>query len=290
MSRVLVVGGASPLGSAIGTAVSAAGHDAVGTSRSGRDGTIALDIADARASRDVLSDERPDAVVFLARPDLKPDDDATLEAAVAAARRFAEECRDAGVARLVFTSSASVYGTALGAPLAEEDPTPAPSEYAQMKLRTEWAFRDVATNGSLSLVILRIFNIFGPGFASSLVNRLHVAAAGAAPPQVFPTDDFVRDYVHCDDVADVVVTALGVEARTEILNVGTGVGVGNLELLRLVPRTAWVDAGELSKPSFTVADTRRLRAVLGTVPRVRVADYLGAPAEGAATQCPGSHT
>lgn len=274
MNRVLVVGAASPLGTAIGAALRATGHEVHGTSRSGSEGTIPFDLSNGTAGRELLGYLRPDSVVFLARPDGLPDDDA-VDDAVDDARRFAEECREATVTRLIFASSAAVYGTASPEPRAEHDPTPAPGQYAQLKLRTERVLEDVARAGDCRVVALRVFNVFGPGLGASLVNRLRDAIAGGERPAVYPTDNFVRDYVHVADVADAFVAALRLDGGWEVVNVGTGVGTANLELVGLVPDSAWRPAsGALAERSVSVADVGRLTRLLGAVPLPRVADYL----------------
>ncbi|HUS21893.1 MAG TPA: NAD(P)-dependent oxidoreductase [Aeromicrobium sp.] len=268
MSRVLVVGAGSPLGTAVGAALAAEGHEVHGVSRRGRGKGEMVDITEPKAARELLQRIRPVVVVYLARPELPTEDvEAAIESASDAVGWFATQCHEEGAARILFASSAAVYGTAAVAPRSEDDPTPAPGPYAQLKLRSERALDEVARAIGIVAVSLRIFNVYGPGFSGSLVNRLADASTGGAPPTVFATDGFVRDYVHRDDVAAAFTAAAASPALDSgVLNVGTGVGTGNLELLSLIPGAQWLPGSELGAPSVSVADVSRLRTALGVSP------------------------
>lgn len=270
MKRVLVVGAGSPLGLAVVASLIAAGHHVDRTTRDGRDGSIPLDLRDCDSAASVLHVAYPEVVVLLARPHLPAiRGDAAIDEAVDHARAFARASRIAGVERIVFASSAAVYGTAASEPRRESDSTSENSPYAKLKLRTERALAQ-ELEGS---VAARIFNVYGDAFPESLVTRLVASATNGSLPSIHATDDFARDYVHVDDVAASLAAIVSASEPLPVVNIGTGVATGNLALVRLFPRARWTPAASLSSPSISVADTALLRSAVGFVPPPRLTDY-----------------
>lgn len=198
----------------------------------------------------------------------------------------------AGVRRLVFSSSAAVYGDVAAGPEAEaapvgEDAVPAPiSPYGQTKLAGEWLNRAAYDAWGLRAVNLRYFNVAGasrPGLAdqgiSNLIPMVFAGLARGEAPRIFgsdyPTSDgtCVRDFVDVRDLAAAHVAALGYltgEMRHgEVFNVGTGRGASVAEVVEvigavtgLVTEPILVDrrAGD---PASVVADVSRIRAAMG---------------------------
>jgi UDP-glucose 4-epimerase len=277
---ILVVGASSPLGRAIGAGLGGHGHRVTRTSRSGSGGLEPLEIGDRDGSRRALEGSHPNAVVCLVKPDLSGlgDHAASIGRAVADLRRFATDCAEFGVRRFVFASSAAVYGTGSDAPLRETDSLNAASSYASLKLRSEEALVEVSRATALPVVSLRVFNVYGPGFSSSLVNRLGL---GEMPgPVVHDTESFVRDYIHAHDVARAFsLAAQGPEAGATVANVGTGIGTSNRALLALCPTAPYTDSPDRNVASFSVADISRARALWGFDPRISVETALGQPHE-----------
>jgi len=277
MTRALIVGASSPLGTAIAARFAAEGHDVVGISRSGQHGAHPVDVADRTAIAELLTREQPKVAVYLARPEL-PEAQAgsaeTIERSVCTLRDFATLAEAHGLEQLVFASSAAVYGTDAQRPLTEDSPTPAPGAYAQLKLRSEHALAEVSSQTDLRCTSFRIFNVYGPGFATSLVNRLICAANGGEAPTVFNTQRFVRDYVRVDDVATVFAAATLAKPASGAINIGTGVGTSNRELLALIPDAPWIPGTPLEIASMSVAEISRLRELLNFVPPARLAESL----------------
>jgi len=275
MTRTLIIGASSPLGRVIGARLMADGHDVIGASLSGRGGAQVIDVTDTDSATNLVRAVRPSVVIYLARPTfpLVPEDpEPVIASAVDALHRFAVQGHAEGIQRLVFASSAAVYGLADTTPRDENGPTPAPGAYAQLKLRSEQALGDASAATGLSALSLRIFNVYGPGFAGSLVNRLQSAASDGPVPSVHPTNQFVRDYVHADDVAAVFAAAVPEGSpMVGTVNVGTGVGIGNLDLLALFPDARWEPGAPLDSPSISIAATSRLRE-WSVVPPARLAD------------------
>ncbi|MEF2154771.1 UDP-glucose 4-epimerase GalE [Luteimonas sp. FXH3W] len=196
-----------------------------------------------------------------------------------------------GVQRLVFSSSATVYGDAKQVPVAEDAPLQATNPYGQTKLVMEQLIRDwTASKAELSAVLLRYFNPVG-AHPSGLIgeaprgepNNLMPYVAQVAKGQReflrvfgddYPTPDGtgVRDYLHVMDLARAHLKALeySVEHQgCEVFNLGTGRGYSVLEMVtsfetasgksipyRILPRRAG-DVAEMT------ANTAKANAVLG---------------------------
>ena len=159
---------------------------------------------------------------------------------------------DHRVPRLVFSSSATVYGSASTLPVTEDSPTVPESPYGETKLMGERILAGAAAASEMSVISLRYFNPVGAHPSAligedpstepaSLVPRIMQVAAGRRRRlEVFGADystvdgTAVRDYVHVMDLAEGHVVALdaGVApAGSRIYNLGTGSGTTVLEVL-----------------------------------------------------------
>jgi UDP-glucose 4-epimerase len=194
-----------------------------------------------------------------------------------------------GVDRLVFSSSAAVYGLP-GAPVVTESTPTAPiNPYGYTKAVCEQLIRDAGVAHGLSWLALRYFNAVGAEAplladegATNLFPRIIQAVTTGEPFVVagtdFPTRDGtgVRDYVHVSDVADAHLAAVarltaGPAART--YNVGTGTGHSVLEVLARVRVVAGrqvpyvVGPRRSGDPAEVVAAVDLIRRELGWAPR-----------------------
>ncbi|MFZ4842601.1 UDP-glucose 4-epimerase GalE [Mycetocola saprophilus] len=165
----------------------------------------------------------------------------------------------AGVRNLVFSSSASVYGNAVGAQIAEDAPTVPVNPYGMSKLQGEYLVAAAGTAWGLRGVSLRYFNVAGAGSdrlgdraVLNLVPMIFERLDQGESPLVFgadydtPDGSCVRDYVHVSDLADAHLAALDtLDSRPagwhEVFNVGTGLGTSVLEMVETVRRVSGVD-------------------------------------------------
>ncbi len=194
--------------------------------------------------------------------------------------------RDQGVRRVVFSSSASVYGDAEEVPTREGQPLRPQSPYATAKAAGELYCRNFYELYGLETVTLRYFNVFGPrqsansGYAAAIPKFVQAALSGGRPV-VFGDGRQTRDFVHVSNVVEAnVLAALRGEAPGGTFNVGCGRGITLLELLAELERLA----GRSLSPQFapgrpgevrhSLADISRARAVLGYEPRIDLAAGL----------------
>lgn len=222
---------------------------------------VALRAGDLAALAAELETVRPRAIIHLAGPTPARTDAATADpfaahAALTALLLAAAE-RLGTPPRIVLASSAAVYGDAGGEPAVdgfdERAPLSGASPYAAAKRAAEELLRASTLPG----VALRVFNVFGPGQGSSLVNRL-ASSTPAAPIELRAPERFVRDYVHVDDVARAFLRAAVVELDPALaaINIGSGEALSSARLVeRLQEAGRAVHTTVLDgPPSRSVAD------------------------------------
>ena len=204
---------------------------------------------------------------------------------------LAEEMRDHGVKKFVFSSSATVYGMNNPVPFREEMPTSATNPYGYTKVMIEQRLKDIAVaDPSWSIVMLRYFNPIGAhssgligedpnGIPNNLLPYVAQVAAGKLKELTVFGDDYdtpdgtgVRDYIHVVDLALGHLAALNyADSHTgaEAINLGTGHGTSVLEIVRAfekasgrkVPyRIAARRAGDIAT---CYADTSKAAKLLG---------------------------
>jgi UDP-glucose-4-epimerase GalE len=206
----------------------------------------------------------------------------------------------AGVERIVFSSSAAVYGAPEHLPLREDGPARPESPYGESKLMVEQMLRWYATCHGVCSVSLRYFNAAGAtddgecgesfAAARNLIPVVMKALLGRSDPmQIFGTDyptrdgTCVRDYIHVEDLAAAHVNALGYLERggtTTVVNVGTAQGSTVWEVVRAaesatglqVPHT--IGQRRPGDPAESYADITRARDLLGWEPRRSLQEIL----------------
>jgi UDP-glucose 4-epimerase len=202
--------------------------------------------------------------------------------------------RAAGVPRLVFSSTAAVYGNPVNVPIPEEAAVAPTNPYGWTKLAVDTAIGHACAAHRLGGVSLRYFNVAGaalPDGRPALGERhdpethlipiaLEVAAGRRERLEIFgddyPTPDgtCVRDYIHVEDLATAHLLALAAvePGRHKIYNLGNGTGFSNKQVVEVVravtgaPVPVTAAARRPGDPSELVASSARAKAELGWVP------------------------
>lgn len=215
--------------------------------------------------------------------------------------------RERGVGRLVFSSSAAVYGQGGRGALETipEGAAKAPaSPYGDTKLACEWMIEAQCRAYGLTAVALRYFNAAGAD-PSGLIGEAHepethllplaiAAALGEGKPLTVFGEDFdtpdgtcLRDYIHVNDLAAAHVAALEADLAAgafEAVNVGTGQGHSVREVVEAVGRAAGrpvphsIGARRAGDPPSLVADASRAKELLGWEPVCSSLDRIVADA------------
>ncbi|MBB5869543.1 UDP-glucose 4-epimerase [Allocatelliglobosispora scoriae] len=281
--RVLITGGRGFLGRAVTADLIARGHGVTVLSHTaGGDGTVLGDLRDRERLTEVIAQVKPEIVCHLAALTNPRDSFANpltyFDVNVGGTLNLLHALAAAGEpARIVFTSTSAVYGSARPGHLSE-DMVPSPeSPYAVSKVTAEQLLASYVGTGAIGATSLRCFNIAGAvsGFGDPDPTRIISAALRAAAgviPHVSVNGDgsAVREFTHVLDVA----AAVGLAAESSsigdsrVLNVGTGNGITMMEVIRAAEKVtgreiAVVHRPPAREPHTLIADGRRVREVLG---------------------------
>ncbi|HWN18821.1 MAG TPA: NAD-dependent epimerase/dehydratase family protein [Gemmatimonadales bacterium] len=300
MTRVLVTGAAGFIGSHLVEALSAQGDEIVGIDnfdpfypRPMKERNLTevghprgfsfreQDMLDVSALRALLT---PDTVIvhLAAKAGVRPslaDPVGYATANVTGTAAVLEAARQAGVSRIVFGSSSSVYGDSTPVPFREDAVATDPvSPYAATKRAGELFLSSVAPIYGFRAASLRFFTVYGPRQRPDLA--IHAFARKMVEGRtltLFGDGTQARDYTYCDDIVAGVLAAVAWTATAPI-----GVEAFNLGGSRSIPTEAMVSeiAGALGiKPSIewapmqpgdvqqTSADLTKSRAILGYAPK-----------------------
>lgn len=191
--------------------------------------------------------------------------------------------RQNGVRRIVFASSSAVYGNGKDLPYKETAPADCQSPYASSKWDGERLCRKYAQDG-LETVILRYFNVFGPGqnpysaYAAVITKFMDFACANK-PFQIDWDGRQSRDFIHVADIVQANLLAALKGASGEVYNVASGETCSLLALADAVERASGRKLERIFRPKragdvrFSAADITKIRA-LGFVPSVTLEDGL----------------
>ncbi|MDF2458911.1 MAG: galE [Nitrospira sp.] len=311
--RVLVTGGAGYVGSIVTEALLHHGHAVTvydNLSKGHRDAVLSAavfveaDLLDLRALRDVLEGSAFDAVVHMAADSLvgesMVDPSKYYRSNVQAGLALVDMMRLSNVNRMVFSSTAAVYGEPRKQPIEEHDPVQPANPYGETKLTLERALQWYGQAYSLQSISLRYFNAAGASERNGerhdpethLIPRVLDVAAGKSPVlRVFgddyPTKDgtCVRDYIHVQDLAEAHVLALQALvdgcAFSSVYNLGGGGGYSIREVLntaqlvtgRSIPTE--IAPRRPGDPPILIASSDRIKKELGWSPiRQRLADII----------------
>jgi len=266
--RVLVTGGAGYVGSFTARHLARCGHEvsvldnlAEGHRESIEPGWLAVgELSDRARVRALLEERRIEGVLHFAAAsrvgDSVRDPRHYYRNNVVGTLDLLETLVDAGVSRIVFSSSCSVYGTAAEMPLREAAALQPASPYAVTKYAIERAIEDFARAYGMAYALLRYFNAAGGASDGShgedhrpeshLVPMALVAARDGGEIAIFgddydtPDGTCIRDYVHVEDLADAhekaLVKLVPGSGQGSAYNLGTGTGSSVLDVLGAVER------------------------------------------------------
>ncbi|SFB02489.1 UDP-glucose 4-epimerase [Amycolatopsis marina] len=187
---------------------------------------------------------------------------------------------DEGIERLVFASSASVYGDPKKLPMHEDDPLDPLTPYCIAKRAGEDLLRFYQRQKGLSWNALRFFNVYGPGqrieaYYTSVINHFIQRLRAGLPPVIDGKGEQSMDFVHVTDLSKAVVAALESERDNVPVNIGTGIDTSVATLAKILIKAVGVDVEPQFRPrdvlaSRRAADITRAREVLGWKPEISV--------------------
>ena len=249
--RVLVTGGAGYIGSVVNEELVQEGHQVVVYDNlyKGHLGAVAeglpfiqAELKDGRTLRDTLKNYQIEAVIHMAADSLVGESvhnpSKYFRNNFVAGLELLDAMNECGVKKIVFSSTAAVYGEPQKQPIEETDPTSPTNPYGESKLAFERALHWYERAYGIRYASLRYFNAAG---ASLLRGESHEPETHIIPIVLqaalgkrnlvevygddYPTRDgtCVRDYIHVIDLARAHILALGIlDHRSEIYNLGCG--------------------------------------------------------------------
>jgi UDP-glucose 4-epimerase len=308
--KILVTGGAGYIGGTVALRLLAAGHNVLiydNFSHGHRDlvptGTqlIEGDLADRERLTRIFRDEHVDGVMHFAAlieaGESMKQPEIYFRNNTASTLSLLEAMLASGVGRLVFSSTAAVYGEPRSTPI-EEDAVLAPTNaYGESKLLVEHMLTWLNRIHGLRYASLRYFNVAGAvegrGEAHEPESHLiplilDVALGRRKSIKIFgqdystPDGTCIRDYVHVGDLADahiLALDALGTRSRL-IYNIGNGHGFSVREVVESVRRVTGHPIPVLEEPrrpgdpAVLVASSKRIMDELGWKPRFSALDDI----------------
>jgi UDP-glucose 4-epimerase len=196
-----------------------------------------------------------------------------------------EACIEAGVQRLVYSSSASVYGDAVEEPMTEDHPFNFENFYGATKVAGEAMLRALHKRFGLGYVGLRYMNVYGPrqdyrGAYIAVIMKMLDSIDRGEPLVLYGDGSQAYDFVYVGDCAAANVCAMKADVVDRFYNVGTGVRTSIKEVAELVLDLTGSDVGIRYEPegiSFVknrIGSAERARAEIGFDAQVSLRDGL----------------
>ena len=167
------------------------------------------------------------------------DPRAAIEVNVVGTFNVIEAAIKKGIERVVYSSSASVYGDALSTPMTEDHPFNNRTMYGATKIAGEQFFRAMYEQHKLPYVGLRYMNVYGPrmdyhGTYVSVIMKVLDRLDRQQPPVIFGDGSQAYDFVHVADVARANILGMKADVADEFFNIGSGVKTTINELVDLL--------------------------------------------------------
>ncbi|MFN2502094.1 MAG: UDP-glucose 4-epimerase GalE [Pyrinomonadaceae bacterium] len=300
--NILVTGGAGYIGSVVVEELLKGGHNVSvldNLSKGHREAVdprakfVKGDLHDGPLITTTLQENAVEAVIHMAASSLVGESvqfpEKYYDNNVVAGRNLLESMRSAGVTKLVFSSTAAVYGEPEIQPIDETDPLRPTNPYGETKLEFEKELQRYETEHGFRYASLRYFNAAG---ASTRCGELHdpethliplvlQAALGTIPYVEIFGDDYrtrdgtcLRDYIHVIDLARAHILALDIlDSRSSIYNLGCGgAGYTVREVIDTAREVTGLDIPERlgerrpGDPAALVASSAKIKSELGWEP------------------------
>lgn len=189
-----------------------------------------------------------------------------LEVNVVGTYNVVETAQQAGVTKVVYSSSASVYGDAMFTPMTEDHPFNNRTMYGATKIAGEQFFRAFYEQHKSDYVGLRYMNIYGPrmdyrGTYVSVIMKVLDRIDAGERPIIFGDGSQAYDFVHVADVARANILALQADATDEFFNIGIGVKTTIRELVGLLLEITGSDLEPEFRPGEQMFVTQRVGSI-----------------------------
>lgn len=301
--KVMVVGGAGYIGSITARSLTESGHDVVvadhfeshSKAKLGDIKTVQANLLDPESLNQAIVNFMPDVVMhfaaYIQMGESMKDPRKYYENNALGSRNLIEAMIRAGVTKMVFASSAGVYGNPVHVPIPEDDPKEPENPYGETKLVIERLLKWYGKAYDFHSISLRFFNAAGASLDGELgedhQNESHIIPniikAQLTDKEFtlfgndYPTEDgtCIRDYIHVLDLASAFTRAaekLMEGAVTTAYNAGTGKGYSNKQIIEMVEKVSGKPVRVKYEPrrpgdaNILIADAARIQKELGWNP------------------------
>ncbi len=285
--RIVVSGGAGFIGSRLVRKLAHSGHEIVIVDDLSKGSLVGIkDLLDAGVVKLNKHDIRVvdglgemlrgcDALIHLAAVSTVPEAEADLSKAftvnVVGTENLLKISAETGLDRIVFASSAAVYGDNPRAVSENTKPNPL-GVYGSTKLLGERLLESYSRSHNIKSVALRIFNVYGGERGTGVVDSFLRSCLEDKPLTIYGNGRHVRDFIHLDDVVEAIIKALKYTEKGplfERFNIATGRPTTIIELARMI-LTAYGKPLRLIKHEaersgdirFSLADVTRAQTIL----------------------------
>jgi UDP-glucose 4-epimerase len=197
------------------------------------------------------------------------------------------EIADRGIKLVLVSSGGTVYGEAEKLPISETHPTKPISPYGVTKLTLEnYAYLYAATHG-LKFICVRPANAYGAGqkpfVGQGFISTAIASVMRGQPIKIFGQAGSVRDYIYVSDLAAGIVCALESGSLSETYNIGSGVGLSNMDVINAITPLLESTNCKLSVEHYpertfdvksNVLDATKIQQLTGWQPKVQFKDGL----------------
>jgi len=234
MATVLVTGGAGFIGTHLCQRLHDSGHNVISLD-SHQTGDCPWNVIQADI-RDDLQFEGIEVVVHLAAQISVPasidNPDETLSVNVDGTASIISMAEKSGVKRIIFASSAAVYGDCEEIPIIENTPLMPQSPYAVSKIVGEQLIKQSA----MESCSMRFFNVYGPGQSAdggyaAVIPAFKKAIDSDLPPVIFGDGTQVRDFIHVSDLVRIIEIAITTNDLPSEVNIASGDATSLLDLI-----------------------------------------------------------
>lgn len=279
--RVLLTGGAGYLGGNVLAGLRSQGHEVLPVDLRPRPGIRCLDVSDPEPTLRLAQEFRPELMIHMAAiasvPQCEDDPPGCWQHNIGGTLSVARAAHATG-ARLIFFSSAAVYGQPKSLPTPVTEPLRPTNLYGISKAAGEFVVRKYCPES----VVLRLFNVYGGACERSYVipDVIRKIAAGTPTIQLTGTGQETRDFLHVSDLLQILAAAQSAPAGS-VFNAGTGRTTTIEELARGLARLMGREdvIAEFSGPRrgdfpINFADVSEPNVPAGWTPRMALEDGL----------------
>jgi UDP-glucose 4-epimerase len=187
--------------------------------------------------------------------------------------------REAGVKKVMYSSTSSGYGLKNEPPLDETMPDDCLNPYSVSKVSGEKLCSMYDKLFGVKTVIFRYFNVYGPreplkGPYAPVVGLFLRQHRAGEPLTIVPDGEQRRDFTHVFDVVRANMLAMMNDVHGELFNIGTGKNYSVLELASMISENQVMIEPRIGEARITLANNSKAREMLGWVPEYDIADYV----------------